>query len=285
MILNTIFLLFTIVFLETIFSMDNALVLAELASKLPKNKPLKLPKLLKPFEKYFLSQRQSALKIGLLGAYFGRALMLLFAEFIIKHTFIKVLGALYLLHLAFKNLGELAIGSETFEQEIEHDFLRVEQKLLKKVNKGFWGTVLMIELSDLAFSLDNVVAIVVLSSNFLIIFFGVALGILIIRFMANKLIKFIEKYPALGTSAYILILNIAIELFLSILFHIHISDIIKFLVSITTVLMALIYDIYLSKNARAQINIILKGVGKVLYFIDYYATLRFIWGKEVEVEK
>ena len=45
-------LVLQIIFLESILSMDNALVLAELARHLPKDKPVKFPGFLKFLEKF-----------------------------------------------------------------------------------------------------------------------------------------------------------------------------------------------------------------------------------------
>ena len=281
MIVSLLLLLLQIIFLESILSMDNALVLAELASHLPKDKPVKLPKWLKflqkMFPKLFESQQQSALKLGLLGAYLGRGLMLLFVSLIVKHTWLKVLGALYLIYLSTKNLGEIAYKHHTYSAEIKEDFEKIEkqeEKLLKKV-RGFWHTVLIIELSDLVFSLDNVIAIVMLSDHMAVIFLGVALGILIIRFTASYLIKLVEKIPALGISAYILIFNIGVELLLNVFFHVHFSDIGKFAISVLTVGISLIIP-KLPQKVSNKILAILRTIGLGFYYF-------YNWGRKVKV--
>ena len=99
---------------------------------------------------------RAALKVGLLGAYVGRGLMLVLASFVIQNDFLKFLGAAYLIKLAFENLGAPEPG-ETGEhgQNLE--------------GKGFWSVVLAVELADLAFSLDNVVAVIALSSDLMIV--------------------------------------------------------------------------------------------------------------------
>jgi len=47
--------------------------------------------------------------------------------------------------------------------------------------------VIAVELADLAFSLDNVVAVVALSDNLPIVLFGVFIGIITMRFAAVSL--------------------------------------------------------------------------------------------------
>lgn len=50
------------------------------------------------------SERKKALTWGILGAYLFRGLALLFASFLIKLTWLKVVGGLYLIYLAIKSL-------------------------------------------------------------------------------------------------------------------------------------------------------------------------------------
>src|SRR5512136_3205002 len=65
-----------------------------------------------PVHRILGGQRSAALKVGLLGAYLGRGLMLVVANFVIHNPFLKILGAAYLIKLAFENLGEPEAGEE-----------------------------------------------------------------------------------------------------------------------------------------------------------------------------
>ncbi len=65
---------------------------------------------------------------------------------------------------------------------------------------------------DLVFSVDNLVAVVSLSSNMWIICIGVFIGIAVMRFVATKFSKLLERYPSLEMSAYIVILLLGIKL-------------------------------------------------------------------------
>jgi len=80
--------------------------------------------------------------------------------------------------------------------------------------KGFWNVVIAVELADLAFSLDNVVAVVALSDNLYIVMFGVFMGILTMRFAAGIFTWMILREPILKPAAYLVVFNIGAELLL-----------------------------------------------------------------------
>ena len=107
--------------------------------------------------------------------------------------------------------------------------------------RSFWMTVVSVELMDLAFSLDNVVAAVSLSDKLWVVMIGVAIGILLMRFAAGLFSYIIEREPILKIAAYILVLNIGTELILEELAHIEIGDWTRFAISIMTILLTLAY--------------------------------------------
>ena len=207
--LNFIYIIVQVIFLEGILSIDNAAVLGAMVSVLPKEDMIPWPHSLKsfgpPVHRVLGGQRGAALKVGLLGAYLGRVLMLVMASFVIRNHYLKILGAAYLIKLAFENLGEPELGEEaqTRSRSVE--------------GKGFWSVVIAVELADLAFSLDNVVAVVALSDNYWIVMFGVAIGIITMRFAAGLFTLMITKEPILKPAAYIVGFNIGAELPSSIL--------------------------------------------------------------------
>ncbi len=223
-----------LIFLEGILSIDNAAVLGALVTPLPNDKEVPWPTALRKVGhslRHLLgNQRMAALRVGLLGAYVGRGIMLFLASFIISNPWLKLIGAAYLVRLAFDNLG--AHGGEGGEED--ESASRIKQRT-------FWGTVLTVELMDLAFSLDNVVAAVSLSNKLWVVMIGVAIGILTMRFAAGIFSYFVEREPILKTAAYILVLNIGIELVLDEFHIIEISDLLRFAVSISTILLSLAY--------------------------------------------
>ncbi len=262
-----------LIFLEGILSIDNAVVLGALVSHLPKNEPIPWPRFLKQHvhlhaHRLLGNQQQAALKVGLLGAYIGRGLMLFLATFIVENPWLKLLGALYLLKIAFENLGEASVGPHPDESGRVHEG-GLSEKLARKAQKGFWSVVLVVELSDLIFSLDNVVAAVAISDEFWVVFTGVAIGILVMRFAAGIFALLVEKEPILINSAYILIMNIGIELMIEDFAHIEIGDLTKFAISITTVLITLAYaHIPVLRKTRP----VLVAIGRVFWHINFVVS-------------
>jgi len=230
--LSIIVIILQLIFLEGILSIDNAAVLGAMVSHLPDDTPIRWPYSMRhlgdSLHRLLGNQRTAALRVGLLGAYAGRGLMLIMASFVIHNPWLKVLGALYLLKLAFDNLGRAEPG------EVDGHVHPIE-------TKSFWSIVLTVELADLAFSLDNVVAAVAVSDKLWVVMLGVALGIVLMRFAAGWFSYFVEREPILKTAAYVLVLNIAVELLLEDFAGVVITDWVRFGVSIATIVLALLY--------------------------------------------
>ncbi len=234
-----------LIFLEGILSIDNAAVLGAMVSHLPKDQPIPWPGTLKNLfhehaERILGHQQQAALRVGLLGAYLGRGIMLLLATYIIRNPWLRLLGALYLIKIAAEHLGKLAYTNSERLAEDESP-----KEIQTTVGKGFWSVVLTVELTDLAFSLDNVVAAVALSSDFWVVIVGVAIGILIMRFAAGIFALIVEKRPTLVHAAYLLILAIALELIVADFGHIHIHPLVKFAISLVILLVVWAYSQWL----------------------------------------
>jgi len=231
--LNFLYIIVQVIFLEGILSIDNAAVLGAMVSVLPKAETVPWPRGLKflasSTQRILGGQRAAALKVGLLGAYVGRALMLVMASFVIRNHYLKILGAAYLIKLAFENLGR---GSEGDEEENRARGLE---------GKGFWNVVVAVELADLAFSLDNVVAVVALSDNLYIVMFGVFIGIVTMRFAAQLFTLLILKEPILKPAAYIVVFNIGAELLLDEFFGVEFPSALKFMISAGTLILAVVY--------------------------------------------
>ncbi|MEW5960000.1 MAG: tellurium resistance protein TerC [Chloroflexota bacterium] len=233
--IGIISIIIQLIFLEGILSIDNAAVLGAMVSVLPTHKPVPYPhplEFLQGFTDRVLGMQQmAALKVGLLGAYAGRALMLVLAAWVINNPFLKILGAAYLIKLAFEHL---ALADEPGEAEV------LGQQRRHQANT-FWLVVLNVELADLAFSLDNVVAAVALSNQLWVVLLGVALGIVTMRFAAGVFTWMIRREPILATAAYIVVFNIGVELLLAEFYHMHFEAWQKFAISAATIILCVVY--------------------------------------------
>ena len=180
----------TLAILEGILSVDNSLVLAILVRTLPKN------------------QQRKALTYGIAGAFLFRLIALIFAAYLIKFLFFKIVGGLYLVYLAMKHMF-------FFFQENAH-------QTRPGVAKSFWGTVLVVELTDIAFSIDSITTAVAMSNKLAVVWLGGIMGIIFLRFAASFFIGLLEKLPRLEDLAYQLIFFIGTKLLLE-GFHIEIT--------------------------------------------------------------
>lgn len=268
---DVISIIIQLIFLEGVLSIDNAAVLGAMVAKLPTDRPTPYPKSLKFLQhftnRYFGMQQKAALKVGLLGAYIGRGAMLFLAAWVIRNPILKLLGALYLIKLAFEHLS----GRD--ENSDEETFIEEHRA------STFWMVVLNVELADLAFSLDNVVAAVALSSHILIVILGVALGIIIMRFAASIFTWLINREPILATGAYLVVLNIGVELLLSEFWHIEIGAWTKFAISVATLVLCVVYARVKPLHALNPIFVwISRGMGAVDRFINLlFAPLGWVF--------
>lgn len=251
-----------LIFLEGILSIDNAAVIGALVSPLPDNEevpwPTALQHLRKTMHPILGFQRMAALRVGLLGAYVGRGAMLFFTSFLIHNSWIKLVGAAYLIHLAFDNLEDMTGGMEE-NGEVKPIVVRT-----------FWSTVLTVEIMDLIFSIDNVVAAVSLSEKLWVVMLGVGIGILTMRYAAGIFSYAVEREPILKPAAYILVLNIGVELILSQVWGVEIPDLLRFGVSVATILLALAYahSTFLQRF-RFVLVWLAQGIGIVNEFVDW----------------
>ncbi len=170
-----------LVLLEGLLSADNALVLAIMVRHLPRN----------------LQQR--ALLYGLGGAFLFRLIAILLATYVLQLWWLQALGAAYLLFLPIKHFVAHAKKSE-----------------VKPVGAGFWPTVVAVELTDVAFAIDSVLAAVSFINNRLdkiwVVYFGAIIGIVLLRFAAGGFIRVLERYPVLDHVAYLLVGWIGVKL-------------------------------------------------------------------------
>ena len=188
-----------LVIIESLLSVDNAAVLATMVMDLPKE------------------DRNKALKYGIIGAYLFRGLAMAFAAFLIKIWWLKPLGGLYLMYLVYGYWK----GKQT--ETKEDDIIDKKTNWLFRSTVGFlgnfWATVALVELMDMAFSIDNIFAVVAYSTNIILVCIGVFIGILAMRFIAQWFVKLMERYSFLETSAFVVIGILGLKLTFSFYEH------------------------------------------------------------------
>lgn len=198
----------TLVIMEGLLSADNALVLAVMVKHLPEK------------------QRKRALFYGLLGAYVFRFLAIGVGVYLIEFWWVKILGAGYLAWLAIKYFIDKKKENDEGEDEVEGIN---KSGLLIRLFGNFWGTVAAVELMDIAFSIDSVLAAFGISNEIWVLLLGGMLGVLMMRGVAGIFLKLIDRVPEIETTAYVLILIIATKMLLGVV-NIHIDHIYFFII-------------------------------------------------------
>ncbi len=83
---------------------------------------------------------------------------------------------------------------------------------------AFWRTVLVIELTDIAFAVDSILAAMALAgskpSKLWVVIVGGILGVILMRFAAAMFIKLLDRFPRFEVSAYLLVIVIGLKLVL-----------------------------------------------------------------------
>lgn len=273
---SLIFIAIQIIILEGILSIDNAAVLGALVSTLPTDKPVPFSgpfKFLQPVtNRMFGMQQSAALKVGLFGAYLGQALMLSLAAWISRNPFLKFLGAVYLIKLAFENLAKTTHNGDGDESGSG----AAGQAAAAATVASFWLVVLNVELTDLAFSLDNVVAVIALSQGLpahmriWALILGVGLAVLLLRFAAGIFTWIIKHEPIVEQAAYLVVFNIGIQLLLAEFFEIELEDWQKFIISIGIIVLCVAYArIPVLRLLAPLLTWVGRGMGIVNEFIEW----------------
>ena len=131
--------LLVLVGLEGLLAADNAVVMAVMVKHLPK------------------AQQKKALFYGLLGAFVFRFLALFMITFLVDIWQVQAIGAAYLLFISIKHIYD---QRKKPGPHIETDSLEEGAK-----GSGFWMTVFKVELADIAFAIDSMLAAVVLAKS------------------------------------------------------------------------------------------------------------------------
>ena len=173
----------TLIFLEGVLSFDNAAILAAMVRRLPPE------------------QRRKALLYGLGGAYVFRTLAILGVAFIIEYPILKLIGGLYLVYLAVKHLA--------FQDAHDASKPSIMERL--GVN-GFWGTVILVELADIAFALDQVLVAVAMTDKLWLIVAASLIAILFLRISASYMTRLMDWFPALEKLAYLAVGFVGLKL-------------------------------------------------------------------------
>ncbi len=221
-----------LVVLEGALSIDNALVLGMLARRLPKH------------------QQAKALTYGLVGALIFRVIAICMVGLLLKWWVVKLLGGGYLIYISVKHFffdskdedaevvrlddrghpilvheeSGIPLGDAESADEIKARSplpLDIQDPLPGQAMKfaGFWSTVAVIELTDIAFAVDSIMAAMGFipsgdkgQSKLWVVIAGGFMGVILMRFAAKIFIGLLEKFPRFELAAYVLVIVIGAKL-------------------------------------------------------------------------
>lgn len=185
-------LIVMLVVLEGLLSLDNALVLGMLARRLPQQSQTK------------------ALTYGLIGSLFLRLIAIGAAAWLLKWRITEEIGGIYLVYVAIKHF----IRTGKPRRRVLAEPARVE----------FWTVVASIELTDIAFAADSILASIALVGpipphspspihpKLWLILLGGMMGVVLMRVAAVAFIRVLKSFPRFETSAYLLVATVGLKL-------------------------------------------------------------------------
>ena len=183
-------LLPVIISLELVLSADNAVALASITKNLNN-----------------IDLQKKALNIGIFIALLLRILIILAAQFFLNFWPVKLIGGIYLISLAISKF--ITINQDKL---IEKDKSTNPKNSILKV-------ILLLSLTDLAFSIDSITAAVAISDQFLLVITGAIIGVIALRFTSGLFIKWLDIYINLEKAGYIAVGIIGIKLIIQLIFH------------------------------------------------------------------
>ncbi len=197
-------LLPVIVSLELVLSADNAVALASITKNLNN-----------------IDLQRKALNIGIFNALLLRILVILTAQFFLNFWPVKLIGGIYLISLSISKF--LSLNNNGSDKNLNENS--------EKSNISLFKVILLLSVTDLAFSIDSITAAVAISDQFLLVITGAIIGVIALRFTSGLFIKWLQIYINLEKAGYIAVGLIGLKLIIQlVLFKLVIPEYLFFLV-------------------------------------------------------
>jgi tellurite resistance protein TerC len=225
-----------LVVLEGLLSVDNVLGIAALANELP------------------AAQQRKAIRIGLFLAYLFRIVALFIAGWLASNTWVRWLGAGYLIWLMSSHLTK-GHAHDVGEALLDENETNARSAAQRAAPRRLRLVLLQIGLMDLSLSIDNVIAAVGLAPKtpsgdpvMWPIYAGVLIAILALQQIAPHAVNLLKKYPILEPTAFVLIGYVGILLITEETYHlingvpVHLPAYSKFVGILMIIWIALLYE-------------------------------------------
>ena len=181
--IEELIILTQIIFIDIILAADNAIIIGLIAANfVPKN-------------------RKQIILWGVAGALVFKIIFALFATYLFKFYFIKIIGGLLLIWIV---------------NDLRKDLLEIKNtKTATKKSKepSYIQSIYKVLLADITISFDNVIAVVGASKGYFeFMIFGLVLSVILTGALATYLANYIQKHIWIAYIGLVFILIVAIQL-------------------------------------------------------------------------
>ena len=175
-----------IIFIDIILAADNAIIIGLIAANfVPKN-------------------RRQIILWGVAGALVFKVVFALFATYLFKFYFIKILGGLLLIWIVYD------LKKDLFEIK------KVKSPTKKSKEPSYIQSVYKVLFADITISFDNVIGVVGASKGYFgFMIFGLVLSVILTGALATYLANYIQKHLWIAYIGLAFILLVAIQLVIS----------------------------------------------------------------------
>ena len=189
-------ILLQIIFIDIILAADNAIIIGLIAANfVPKN-------------------RKKIIFWGVAGALIFKVIFAIFATYLFKYYFIKILGGLLLIWIVND------LRKDLFEIK------KIKTKVIKSKEPSFIKSIYKVLLADVTISFDNVIGVVGAAKGYFgFMIFGLVLSVVLTGALATYLANYIQKHLWIAYVGLAFILLIAIQLIIGGLVDLEILNI------------------------------------------------------------
>ena len=176
-------ILLQIIFIDIILAADNAIIIGLIAANfVPKN-------------------RKKIIFWGVVGALVFKVIFAIFATYLFKFYFIKILGGLLLIWIVND------LRKDLFEIQ------KIKSPKKKSMEPSFIKSIYKVLFADITISFDNVIGVVgAAKGNFGFMIFGLVLSVVLTGALATYLANYIQKHLCIAYIGLGFILLVAIQL-------------------------------------------------------------------------
>ena len=193
--IEIIFDIIQIIFVDIVLSGDNALVIGMAAAGLaPKD-------------------RQRAIFFGMAAAAGLRIVFAVTATYLLKLPGILLVGAALLAWVCWRFYNDLKEFNSTSPEEAEAKMAQTNMETGTGDGNSFRRALVTILMADVSMSIDNIIAVAAIAhENVTLLFFGLGLAIAMMAFFAQLIMRIMLKYKWLSWLGLVLLIYLTFEM-------------------------------------------------------------------------